>query len=46
MAHKSNVTGVMEELVDGPQNGRGANGRSVDAAIDVSCHIKNQRSQH
>jgi hypothetical protein len=39
VAHEGYVTGVVEELVDGPQYGRRADGCSMDAAINVTHEI-------
>jgi hypothetical protein len=44
VAHEGYVTGVVEELVDGPQYGRGTDGCSMDAAINVTHEIKDHCS--
>jgi hypothetical protein len=39
VAHEGYVTSVVEELVDGPQYGRRADGCSMDAAINITHEI-------
>jgi len=41
VTHQGDVSGVMEELVNGAQNGRGTQGSAMDAGIDVADHVKN-----
>ena len=40
VAHKGDVPSVMEELVDRAEDGWGADGSAVDAAVDIAGSVQ------